>query len=158
MRCVYTVLRPGVALGLLALMFGLVLGGCAGTWGSLKTNPELLAGVQNRSVDPGLDYYYCGRSGLPYAVVGIDRAYTFKSRFWFKIDTMAEVYKKIDNLSNLEPFHDRRYARDVVSPEGRVVGIYFSYYYATAVVVDEAAKEVWVYNPYKPESGFTRGI
>lgn len=134
------------------LMLAPFLSGCTGTWGSLRSSPDLLSGIESRSLDPAFAYYYCGRDNLPYAVVGIDKAYTFGSKFWFRIETMEEVYKKIDHLADLEPHQYRRYAKDILAPDGRKVGSYFSYYFATGVSVDESTRTVIVHNPYKPDS------
>lgn len=148
MTCCFTANRIRILLA--ALWISALAGGCTGTWGSLKTSSELNLGLEDRSIDPSLAYYYCGRSNLPYAVVGIDRAYTFTSKFWFEIDSMEEVFHKIAHLANLERGQYRRYAREILAPDGRVVGTYFSYYHATPVLVDEAAKTVRVSNPYTP--------
>lgn len=147
----------GVALAAI-LVLGLALAGCAGTtWGSLKTSQDLNLSLENRTIDPSLAYYYCGRSGLPYVVVGIDKAYTFTAKFWFKIETMDEVYKKIDHLADLERGQYQRYTRQILAPDGHVVGTYYSYYHATSVSVDEGAKTVWIANPYKPETQMRLG-
>lgn len=140
------------------LVAGMVISGCAGAWGSLKINPELALGLENAALNPDYAYYYCGRSGLPYAVVGIDKAYTFEGRFWFKIDDMAEVYKKIDHLADLEAGQTIRYTKDILAKDGRVVGVYFSYYFATPVSVDEGTKQITVINPYKPSSHLNNGF
>jgi len=137
---------------LAVLLIGTLAGGCTGTWGSLKTSPELALGLEGKGLDSSLAYYYCGRSNLPYAVVGVDRAYTFTSKFWFEIKPMAKVYWKIAHLANLEPGQYQRYARHILAPGGRVVGTYFSYYHATPVLVDKEAKTVRVSNPYNPDS------
>ncbi len=117
--------------GYVALVLGLCLfvTGCtAGTWGRLTHSKDLMVQYQDRGLADGYAYYYCGRSSIPYAVVGIDPAYTFDSRFWFKIDSRDEVYHKIDNLSDLEVYHTTMYAKNILSPSGTVIGTWFSFY------------------------------
>jgi hypothetical protein len=138
-------------LGLTALLLVFSLGGCLESWGRLKMNPAMNDGWKNRGLNPDYTYYYCGRSGLPDAVVGIDKAWTFDSRFWFRIESMDEVYDKIDHLSNLERDQNIRYAKDILAPDGRLVGTYFSYYLTTPVFVDAGTGRVVVYDPYKQE-------
>lgn len=139
-----------MVLGAVLISGLLMTGGCTAMQSSLKSSPELLLSLEGKGLDPAFAYYYCGRSNLPYAVVGIDRAYTFKSRFWFQIGSMDEVYHKIAHLANLERGQHTRYARQILAPDGGVAGTYFSFYHATPVSVDETAKTVWVSNPYTP--------
>lgn len=127
--------------------------GCkAGNYASLKTSADLMAQYKGGSLDTNYQYYYVGRSGLPYVVVGIDRAYTFDDKFWVKIETQEDVYKKIRNLADLEPDQYKLYAKDIISPDNQKVGVYFSYYLSAPAMVDEEKKQVTVYNPYKPGS------
>ena len=139
-----------ILIGAILILGFMISGGCTAVRGGLKNRPELLLRLEDKGLDPSFTYYYCGRSNLPYAVVGIDRAYAFTSRFWFKIESMEAVYHKIAHLSNLEPGQHIRYARQILAPDGRVAGTYFSYYHATPVWVDPEAKTVWVANPYRP--------
>jgi len=134
------------------------MAGCTpGTWGRLTHSKELMGQYQDKGLADTYTYYYCGRSSIPYAVVGIDPAYTFDSKFWFKIDSLDEVYRKIGNLSSLEAFHTIMYAKDIMSPSGAVIGTWFSYYNTTAVEVNEENKEINVFNPYKPSSRISHG-
>ena len=139
----------------LCLVPALFLAGCTGgSWGMLKHNTRLMEALQAEDLPENYTYYYVGRANLPYAVVGIAPDYTFDSKFWFKIETREDLYAKIGRLSNLEAFHTRMYAKDIVSPSGRVMGNWFSYYNTTAVSVNEETQGVSVANPYKPGSRF----
>lgn len=148
------------AVSLIFAMIMLVLAGCAGgSAGYLKHNRDLIADYRDKKLPENLNYYYTGRALLPYAVIGIDPAYTFKGKTWFKIESRDALYSKIENLSNLEPYHDMVYGKDILGPGDKPIGVWFSYYNTTGVVVDEAGKVVEVFNPYRPnsESGFRGG-
>jgi hypothetical protein len=134
------------------LMTGMALiGGCTGSYGKLVTSPVSLDQYRQQALPADLQYYYCGRSGLPYAVVGIDNTYRFNDRVWFKIDTMDEVYKKIANLSDLHPNARFMRAADILDPQGRRIGVWFSFYHYTPVRVDEDSGILNIFNPYDPD-------
>ncbi len=135
-------------LGSLLMLIPVLTGGCAASWGSFKNSPELALQFDDKGLDPSFTYYYCGRSNLPYAVVGVDKAYAFESDVWFKIESMDEVYDKIHHLANLERGQYQRYAKQILTRDGQVAGTYFSYYPTTAVKVDPAAKIFWIGNPH----------
>lgn len=120
--------------------------------GYMKHRPELMDQYKEKTLPENLSYFYCGRENLPYAVVGIDPAYSFETKIWFPIEFGPDLYDKIDHLSNLEPGQNRKYARAILSPAGNTIGLWFSFYHSTGVVVDEANHKIQVYNPYKPES------
>ncbi len=116
------------------LLAGMALvGACAGSYGKLVTSPASLDRYRHQTLPADLQYYYCGRSGLPYAVIGIDDTYRFNDRVWFRIDTMAEVYEKIENLSDLHPGARTIRASEILDPKGTRIGVWFSFYHYTPV-------------------------
>ncbi|WP_319575962.1 hypothetical protein [uncultured Desulfobacter sp.] len=137
----------------LLLVFLLIPAGCGlNTAGHMRHSPVLMEQYREKLLPEELSYFYCGRENLPYAVVGIDPAYTFETKSWFPIKPGPELYRKIDNLSNLEPDQDRMYARAIIGPAGNTIGMWFSFYHSTGVIVDDTNHSIQVYNPYKPES------
>ncbi len=123
--------------------------GCVGT-GALRPNPGLLGKYQERALPRDYNYYYCGRSKLPYAVVGIDKALEFNDRVWFKIEYGQDVYKKIAGLSQLHMDSNTLYHSDILDTEGKKIGVWFSYYHSTTVRVNAETGFVEVFNPYDP--------
>ncbi len=134
----------------LILMFAGVLAGCVGNYGTIRSNTALLDQYKGGALPDNYNYYYCGRSSLPYAVVGIDNTYGFSDRLWFKIDSKQEVYKKIDNLSDLHRDSTRLFTSDILDTQGQKLGVWFSFYNYSPVLVDNETRMVEVYNPYKP--------
>ena len=134
-------------------MFAGVLAGCVGNYGTIRSNTALLdqykGGVLSDNYN--YNYYYCGRSSIPYAVVGIDNTYGFSDKFWFKIDSKEEVYKKIANLSELHMDSTRLFTSDLLDTKGQQLGVWFSFYSYSPVLVDNETRMVEVYNPYKPD-------
>jgi len=124
--------------------------GCVGTSGALQPNPGLLGQYQERALPKGYNYYYCGRSTLPYAVVGIDKTHVFNDRVWFEIESGQDVYKKIDGLSQLHRESSTLHHSDILNTKGEKIGVWFSYYQYTPVRVDTETRLVEVFNPYNP--------
>ena len=123
--------------------------GCNGMYGKISYNPEHVKSFQTKSLLPDYNYYYCGRSNLPYAVIGIDKQYTFNDRVWFAIQTKEEIFDKIDKL-NYAPDNDYRLiGADMLDAAGHKIGIWYSFYSHT-VVKQSPDNVLDVFNPYKP--------
>ncbi|MCG8566651.1 MAG: hypothetical protein MI747_16385 [Desulfobacterales bacterium] len=142
--------KAGFRLILLVFTVAIISMGCLGGYGTMKTNLRWLELSQARELPRGYTYYFCGRSNIPYALVGIEPGWTFKSRFWFKVDTMDQVYDLVENLSDLHIDAGEKTAADILTPQGEKVGVWISYYSSSVVQVDAKGKVVSVYNPYNP--------
>lgn len=137
----------------LLFMFAGVLAGCVRNYGTIRSNTALLDQYKGGALPDNYNYYYCGRSSIPYVVVGIDNTYGFSDRFWFKIESKEEVYKKIANLSELHIGSTRLFTSDILDTQGQKLGVWFSFYSYSPVLVDNETRMVEVYNPYKPNEG-----
>jgi hypothetical protein len=124
----------------------LLLFGCMGAYGRTRSNPDLTNAFKKQLDLPDYNYYYCGHENLPYAVVGIDPRYEFQDRLWHKIETKADVYKKAAGVIVWNDNWSR--GADILDPEGKRIGIWFSYYNTTTVKVGPG-NAVAVYNPYQ---------
>jgi hypothetical protein len=139
----------------LLLLFFFIPAGCGfRTTGHMAHSPALMEQYREKLLSEQLSYFYCGRENLPYAVVGIDPAYTFETKFWVPIEAGPDLYRKIDHLSNLETGRNRMYARSIIGPAGNTIGVWFSFYYSTGMIVDDSNRKIQLFNPYRPESGF----
>ncbi len=146
--------KNGLGTAVLIICLVIFTGCLGGGWGRLKHSQDLMVSYQGKTLPETLNYYYCGRSSIPYAVIGIDQAYTFEGKSWLKIESTDDLYYKIGNLSDLEPDLTTMSGKDILGPDGRVIGLWFSYYSSTGVRVDEENGIVEVFNPYKPSSRF----
>ncbi len=86
-------LRFCVALGV--LIVATMVSGCFENYGRLKHNDEVTRAFQTYQVEPDYKYYYYGRTNMPYAIVGIDRAYYMQSTVWREVDRDTEQFKKM---------------------------------------------------------------
>ncbi len=141
-------LSTGICIALLVV--SAMTAGCMGSYGKFVSNPVIMEQYQTGTLSDAYQYYYCGREGLPYAVVGIDKKYQFNSRLWFAIDSMDQVYRKISNLSDLHPDASRMRAADILDQNGNLIGAWFSYYYYTPVRINPKTGMVEIFNPYNP--------
>lgn len=141
-------------LGWFVVILSIFLIGCVGVSGKLKSNPTLLTQYKDRALSKTYNYYYCGRSSLPYAVVGIDNTYGFNDRLWFKIESEQAVYEKIRNLSDLEIDSFPMAGADILDGQGNKIGVWFSHYRHTPVRVDDKSRKVEVFNPYNPNDEY----
>ena len=127
--------------------------GSMGKYGHLQDNESLRDTYHKKNPLPDFDYYYTGRSGLPYAVIGIDKGYNLRDWHWVKIENRAGVYDKIahiDDRPGVPGVYSYVFFADIVSAAGGRVGIWFSYYAHTVIKVDSDTKAVAVFSPYSP--------
>jgi len=136
------------------LIIGMVaLEGCNGIYGRMAHNPELVQSFKVKSLLPDYNYYYCGRSNLPYAVIGIDKKYKFNDRVWFAIPTSEEVFDKIDKLFYAPDNDFRLIGADILDAQGNKIGIWYSFYSHT-VIKQNSDGSLDIFNPYDPNSRY----
>ena len=120
------------------LVASTVLSGCFENYGRLKHNNEVTRAFQTYQVEPDYKYYYYGRTNMPYAIVGIDRAYHMQSRVWREVDHDTEQFNKMiywvwDDV--FLPFSlSGAYITD---PSGEKVGVWYSGIWYAAVRFEE---------------------
>jgi len=139
--------KQGVRAAFAVMAAMMVIPGCMADYGNLKGDPALTDVFLNADALPDYNYYYNGRANVPHAVVGIDPQYDFQDRVWHRIETRADVVKKVVNIRAV----DREWTQgaEIVDPSGQRIGIWFSWYRHTTVKFGPENK-VWVYSPYSP--------
>ncbi|HCY85291.1 MAG TPA: hypothetical protein DHV36_09180 [Desulfobacteraceae bacterium] len=137
-------------------LLSMLLYACSANYGSLMRNPALPGLYENRALLPDYNYYYAGRSNLPYAVIGLEKQYQFSTMGWFKIEDHDDVYDKISRLDDRPDIgvSNTMVSADIIDQDGNKIGIWFSYYHHTVVKTDPGTKTAVVLNPYSP--GVTR--
>jgi hypothetical protein len=129
-------LRFCVALGV--LIVATMVSGCFENYGRLKHNDEVTRAFQTYQVQSDYKYYYYGRTNMPYAIVGIDRAYHMQSRVWREVDHDTEQFKKMifwvwDDV--YVPFYLS--GAHITDPGGKKVGIWYSGIWYAAIRFEE---------------------
>jgi hypothetical protein len=92
---------------------------------------------------------------LPNAVVGIDRNYRQRARFWREIESESEALVRA--IRNLFPHRSETpRASYLVSPDGDIIGVYWSAFDWTTIKMGKD-NDVYVYPPREPENRGTGG-
>ena len=133
-----------ISLYLVMLLF---LSGCAGSSGKIQFNESLSSSYRNTLRIEEFNYYYIGRSGLPYAVVGIDKKYKFNDRVWYKINTLDDLLLEIYRLADTPHDYYKMTVADILDSKGDKIGVWFSYYHHTEVTINQDKKIIDVLNP-----------
>jgi hypothetical protein len=136
-----------ISLYLVMLLF---LSGCTGSFGKIQLNQYLSSSYKDTLQIEEFNYYYCGRSGLPYAVIGIDKKYKFNDRVWHKINTLDDLFLNIENVADSPENYYKMTVADILDTTGDKIGVWFSYYYYTVVKVNQDNNIIDVLNPYNP--------
>jgi hypothetical protein len=126
-----------------------LLAGCMGYYGRLIPNPDVERFFHGKTKLPDFNYYYSGRYNLPYAVIGLKKAYKLNDRVWIKLDDHSDIYHQIENLFSTPGNNYNKIGADILDSSGNKVGIWFSYYHHTVVKV-YPDKRIDVFNPYNP--------
>ena len=120
------------------LLTASLISGCFENYGRLRHNDNVTRAFQTHQVEPDYKYYYYGRTNMPYAIVGIDRAYHMQSRVWREVDHDTEQFKEMifwiwDDV--FVPF--RLSGAHITDPGGKKVGIWYSGIWYAAVRFEE---------------------
>ncbi len=129
------------------LFFQVAFAGNPGEFAVILEDPAVKNIFKLKQLPSEYNYYYTGRSNLPYAVIGIDPKYTFNSKHWNKIESADQIIKKIDHLmpiENLRVIYGRILDRD-----NNQIGLWFSEYYHT-IIIFGTNNRLTVYSPYQP--------
>lgn len=138
------------------ILVALLISGCFGNYGRLKHNVAVSRAFQNYQVEPDYKYYYYGRTNMPYAIVGIDRAYHMRSRVWREVDQDTEEFQNMVFWvwEDIRYAYQRNFSRGayILDPEGNRVGIWYSGLWWAAIRFEENNRIVVM-----PETPFMGG-
>lgn len=129
------------------LFFQIAFAGSPGEYAVIHKDPSVETSFKLNQMPSKYNYYYTGRSNLPYAVIGIDPKYTLISKYWYKIESKAQVVKKISHLMPTGAINVT-YGR-VLDSDGNQIGLWFSEYHNT-IVRFGSGNELKVFSPYMP--------
>lgn len=133
------------------LQFALIAGfflaislyGCLQNYGRFTRDAQVNDAFISGIVPPDLNYYYAGRDNMPYAIMGIDPNYKNTSKLWIAFEPLPEQLRKM--TSNIYgKSHADPYGFNIMSPDGNIVGIWFSGLHFPSVKVDQQKKTIEV--------------
>ena len=134
-----TKLKAVQALLVVALM---LVVGCAANYAKFQINDQIEQTFKSYRMIDGFYYYYSGRENTPSAIVGIDPAFQFTSTLWTAIE--PSQFKKVVNRM-IPPSSDRLYGANILAPDGRRVGVLYSWVMNQSARID--GNKILVYSP-----------
>ena len=97
------------------------------SYGILKQSSEVNGIFIAHKILPDHKYYYSGPDDVPKALIGIDNNYTLDSKLWKPVDLTPELLKKwFRSWFNFRDQPAINWGADILDPNGKKVGIWFS--------------------------------
>ena len=133
------------------------MAGCAGTgnYGRLVHNDKVKNVFETYQLPTGYTYYYSGPDAMPDAVIGIQKEYLLKSRFWKPVELTPNMLKKWLEYRGPRYGYDlTNNGSEILAPDGRQIGIWYSVKdwrdWATVEMIDE---KTFIVSPPKKKAG-----
>lgn len=108
---------------LLAAFIIVFLVGCFANYGRLEINSAVEQAFRNYEILDHYQYYYSGRENKPSAIIGIDPAFQFSSKYWTAIE--PSLFKTM--VGRMFPDYGFLYGAYILSPDGRKAGVWYSW-------------------------------
>jgi hypothetical protein len=118
--------HPNFLLGRQALLaaFSIAfLAGCFANYGRLEINRAVEQAFRNHEMLDHYQYYYSGRENKPSAIIGIDPAFQFSSKYWTAIE--PSLFKTM--VGRMFPDYGFLYGAYILAPDGRKAGVWYSW-------------------------------
>jgi hypothetical protein len=109
-----------------------LLAGCAGNYGSLRRDVGVQREFEADQVPLEYKYYYYGFDTRPYAIFGIDPEYEIKSKMWREVMPGTAEFKEMIRWV-WGDYGYYKFGADILNPQGKKVGIFYSAIRETAV-------------------------
>ncbi len=135
----------GLYLFMAALLVPMFLGGCTGSYGTLKWDTGVQQAFESNQVPSDYTYYYYGFDTRPYVVFGIQPQYEMKSRMWREVAPNTAEFKEMIRWV-WEDYGYRRFGADILNPQGQKVGILYSSINDTSVKFVDANRVMVIPN------------
>ncbi|MGA8282275.1 MAG: hypothetical protein WB853_15375 [Desulfobacterales bacterium] len=108
---------------LLAAFVFAVFTGCSANYGRLEISNAVGQAFRNYEMLDHYQYYYSGRENKPSAIIGIDPAFQFSSKFWTAIE--PSQFKTM--VGRMFPDYGFLYGAYMMAPDGRKAGVWYSW-------------------------------
>jgi hypothetical protein len=101
----------------------MLLAGCSADYGRLEIDRSVEQSFRNYEMRDDYRYYYSGRQNKPSAIIGIDPAFQFSSKFW----TAIEPLQFTTMVGRMFPEYGFLYGAYILAPDGRKAGVWYSW-------------------------------
>jgi hypothetical protein len=101
---------------------------CSANHGRLVYNANVKKAFETYQLPPNHAYYYSGPDARPNAVIGIQKEYLLKSRFWKPVELTPNLLKEwLERGRRPRDGYDlSNNGSDIIAPDGRQIGIWYS--------------------------------
>jgi hypothetical protein len=134
--------KRGLKITVLTMFFAniFLLTGCAENYGRLQRSEEIDKIFKTYRVLPDHKYYYIGPTGRPDAIMGIHSDYKLVTTQWTQFDPSDDTLKT--GVDSINFYHSTRvryypYGFIILDPEGNQVGIWYSIWDWTTVIMEK---------------------
>ena len=99
------------------------LAGCLANYGRLQLDSAVEQAFRNNEMLDNYQYYYSGRENKPSAIIGIDPAFQFSSKYWTAVEpSQFEII-----VGRMYPDYGYLYGAYMMAPDGRKAGVWYSW-------------------------------
>ena len=129
--------------------------GCSANYGRLEISNAVEQAFRNNEMLDHYQYYYSGRENKPSAIIGIDPAFQFSSKFW----TAIEPSQFTTMVGRMFPEYGFLYGAYMMNPEGKKAGVWYSWVNTYTIKFDGDRIIVFSPEPYadNDDGGFYNG-
>jgi hypothetical protein len=113
-----------------------MLWGCSGKYGYIQKSREAGRSFESLQIWDDHIYYYSGPAAIPYAVIGIHKDYTLKTRLWKKIDLTPDQLRIWLILGMQGTFGFPPSGSYIFGSDGQKIGIWYSIFNHTVVKME----------------------
>lgn len=138
------------------ILIGFLTSGCAipANQGKLTRDGEVEQLVESATVLPNHSYYFTGPEARPDVIIAIDNSFTLTSKYWIKVDDVANQLKDWNLLiDNAHRFKRAYKGFRIMTPGGSQSGIWYSPYEYTVVQFPDPSTIILYTPSTKEESG-----
>ncbi len=120
---------------LFALLFVVLLSTIACTclsgknYGKFVSNAEVTAAFNNAEINPDYNYYITGSDAFPRSILGLNKAYSFDSDLWKKIEFKPEELRHLTVRMKeraMDCCGEGQFGFVILDDKGKQIGIWYS--------------------------------
>jgi hypothetical protein len=118
-------------------------------WGKIVPDDEVRNSFETYQVSADLDYYISGSDVYPFAVMGLNKAYTLDSDLWKKIElTQAKLQELVLSMkSKAVNFGQSLFGFAILDDQRKKIGVWYSILFAATSVQMKGENRVMIYTP-----------
>ena len=138
------------------ILISFLASGCAipANQGKLTRDGEVEQLVESATVLPNHSYYFTGPEARPDVIIAIDNSFTLTSKYWTKVDDVANQLIDWNRLiDNAHRFKRAYKGFRIMTPGGSQSGIWYSQYEHTVVQFPDPSTIILYTPTTRQESG-----